>query len=142
MKIVPIVVLFIFGIIWGLSLEKIGLIPIFLILGIIFCLIILKKQLSKYEVLNVDKIISCKTILFISLIITLGLLLTRFRLYDYNNYFSEEDINITGEIADLLSNGDYYNKFLLISNKKKILVYIPNELDIKINDKIELVRFF
>jgi hypothetical protein len=121
--------LYIFGILWGLSLNKIGLIPIFLILGISLNLI-------------KSKIVNGKNVLILISIVLFGFVWTCYLKSDYNSKYAEEMITLAGEIKNKISDGEFYSKYLFITNNDKMLLYIPKTFNVKENDLIEVTRQF
>ena len=119
--------LYIFGILWGLSLNKIGLIPIFLILGIDIALF-------KF------KIVRYKTLAFLSIIVVFGLVYTCYLKENYTSKYAEEKMTLVGEVKDKISDGEFYTKYLLITNNDKILLYVPKSYNITENDLLEVTR--
>ena len=117
---------YILGIIWGLNLQHVGLIPFFIL---IICMLVYK---IKKKLLSNNIIIVLVTIFFL-----VGFLNCLFRYYLFSNKYKDEHINGKGEILQLLKEGDYYNKYLFrLDNKDKMVLYIPNSIKIDLNSVI------
>ena len=127
---------YILGILWGLNLSKVGLIPIFLCVLVYMLIQFLK--LNNNESINSKCIIlNNNTLLILIILILLGLSNTVLRLYIFNSKYDDEVNSFKGEILRCVDKRGYSTKYLLkLFNGDKVLVYINKEIKLEENQVI------
>ncbi len=129
---------YILGILWGLNLNILSLAPIFLF--IIICMLF--KIITNYYnnnliTNNITKYFNYKIILAFLISILLGLTNTYYKESTFKNKYNEGLIEDIGEIIEIKSKADYYNKYLIkLKNGDKMLFYYHGDEDIKLNSII------
>ncbi len=116
---------YILGIIWGLNLQYVGLIPfLFILLG---CILYFNSNYKKDL-----RIIICFVFVMV------GVFNTMLKQDIFDNKYTEGIYYGKGKILELLSNDSYYNKYLFkLDNGDKMLLYIVNDLIIEENTIID-----
>ncbi len=127
-----IVLSYLIGIIWGLYQESLGIVPVFLFLVTLIILVLNLKTENKLS-------LNYKVIFLVISFIILGFVNYGFRKDRFKNIYKNGNINVEGEIINLIKQGEINNKYILKSKAgEKFLVYLNNELGIKEGDILNI----
>ena len=118
---------YIIGILWGLNFKFLSLAPFYFLICIMLVIFIIKDYLSLKKYF--------KLIIFSLVFMIIGVSLTYIKFEKMTTKYSNGTIICSGTIEKFLSKGSYYNKYIFKnSNQDKMLIYIPNNINVSIDD--------